>query len=173
MPGASVLPLSTLAGEMESKLQKAAGRCFIIIWRPVDANISQESLAFWISFWAVELDTSPRGEHNSLVRGQETSASTRLTRSRPFEEEEIWNMFGYFFFSFLCTLKYGLLCLGMNKRWQFFCSTVCFVNQLLIYFHYLKELQVIETRAFPRIGYVLITAKTRVKIQFWQYLNCN
>ena len=35
----------------------------------------------------------------------------------------------------------------------------------------LKRPQVTETRAFPRIGYELITAKTRVKIHFVHYLN--
>ena len=30
-----------------------------------------------------------------------------------------------------------------------------------------------ETRAFPRIGYALITTKTHVKIHFVQYLNFN
>ena len=35
----------------------------------------------------------------------------------------------------------------------------------------LKEPQVIETRAFPRIDYALITAKTQVTISFVQYQN--
>ena len=37
----------------------------------------------------------------------------------------------------------------------------------------LKELQFIETRAFPTIGYVLITAKAQVNINFVQKLNFN
>ena len=36
---------------------------------------------------------------------------------------------------------------------------------------HLKEPQVIETRAFPKIGYALKTAKTQVKIHFVQYQN--
>ena len=35
-------------------------------------------------------------------------------------------------------------------------------------FEHLKRPQVIETRAIPRIGYALITAKTEVKIYFVQ-----
>ena len=37
----------------------------------------------------------------------------------------------------------------------------------------MKEPQVIERRAFPRIGYALMTAKMQVKIYFLQYLNFN
>ena len=37
----------------------------------------------------------------------------------------------------------------------------------------IKRPQIIETRAFPRIGYVLITGKTQVKIHFVLYLNFN
>ena len=37
----------------------------------------------------------------------------------------------------------------------------------------LKRPQVIETTAFPSLGYALTTARTQVKIQFVQYLNFN
>ena len=46
-----------------------------------------------------------------------------------------------------------------------------FRNQIFFYIDDLKRPQVIETRAVPRIGYALITAKTQVKIHFVQYLN--
>ena len=36
---------------------------------------------------------------------------------------------------------------------------------------YLKELHVIESRAFSNIGYSLVIAKTTLKIHFVQYMN--
>ena len=50
-------------------------------------------------------------------------------------------------------------------------SSVTFFLRIYVFFELLKGPQVIETRAFPRIGYVLITAKTQVIICFVQYLN--
>ena len=38
---------------------------------------------------------------------------------------------------------------------------------------FLKRPHIIETMAFPRIGYALITGKMQVKLIFVQYMNFN